>query len=291
MRQRSKVRQMGLGADLRKAREQCRMSTRSVAERIGVSHTSVARTELGTRVPEPEEVIALCAVYGITGRRRDQMVEQVDGTDASTAWLATGPATAQQITSLVALETKASEITSVAMSLVPGLFQTQEYARAVIGSGAEQEWLLAARLARQALLTRPDAPEVTVLMDELVLSRLIGGPDVMRGQLGHLLRVSTRPNVSIRIIPRSAGAHPGLDGPFMMLAFPDRAPHVYIEARRVGLFLTRPQDVEPFTDGLAELEDVVLTGDQSAELIESIKKELSDECAPVEEEHLQRIER
>lgn len=98
------------------------------------------------------------------------MVEQVDGTDASTAWLATGPATAQQITSLVALETKASEITSVAMSLVPGLFQTQEYARAVIGSGAEQEWLLAARLARQALLTRPDAPEVTVLMDELVLS-------------------------------------------------------------------------------------------------------------------------
>lgn len=186
---------------------------------------------------------------------------------------------------------KASEITSVAMSLVPGLFQTQEYARAVIGSGVEQEWLLAARLARQALLTRPGAPEVTVLMDELVLSRLIGGPDVMYDQLGHLLRLSTRPNVRIRVIPRNVGVHPGLDGPFMMLAFPDRAPHVYTEARRVGLFLTRPPDVEPFTDGLAELEDVVLTGDQSAALIKSIRKELSDESAPVAEEHLQRVER
>ncbi|MEU6131565.1 helix-turn-helix transcriptional regulator [Saccharopolyspora sp. NPDC047091] len=94
------------------------MSTRSVAERIGVSHTSIARTELGTRTPEPEEVIALCAVYGIIGRRRDQLIEQVDGTDFSTAWLATGPATAQQITSLVALETRASEITDVSLGLV-----------------------------------------------------------------------------------------------------------------------------------------------------------------------------
>ncbi|MCX2733081.1 helix-turn-helix transcriptional regulator [Saccharopolyspora sp. NFXS83] len=277
MRQRSKVRQMGLGADLRKAREQCRMSTRSVAERIGVSHTSVARTELGTRVPEPEEVIALCAVYGITGRRRDQMVEQVDGTDASTAWLATGPATAQQITSLVALETKASEIIDVSLGLVPGLLQTAEYARAVIGAGGDAEWLLSTRLARQALLTRPEAPLVRFLIDEFALRRVIGDSTVMRHQLDHLIRMQERSQVRIQVVPRYAGVHAGLDGAFVVLTFPEREPHVYVEARRVGLFLTRPQDVEPFIEGVEDLEVKALCEARSAELIGQIGEELEDD--------------
>ncbi|GAA3358393.1 helix-turn-helix transcriptional regulator [Saccharopolyspora gregorii] len=276
MRRGSKVRQVGLGADLRKAREGCRMSTRSVAERIGVSHTSIARTELGTRTPEPEEVIALCAVYGITGRRRDQLIEQVDGTDFSTAWLATGPATAQQITSLVALETRASEITDVSLGLVPGLLQTPEYARAVIGTGNDAEWLLSTRLARQALLTRPDGPSVRFLVDEFALRRVIGGNTATRHQLEHLNRVQENPRVRIQVVPRDAGVHAGLDGAFVVLEFPAREPHVYVEARRVGLFLTRPQDVEPFISGVEDIDSKALCEQSSAKLIRRICEELGE---------------
>lgn len=271
-----KVRQVGLGADLRQARKKNQMSTRSVAERLGVSHTSVARTEQGTRVPEVAEVIALCALYGITGHKRDQFIERVNGGDGSTAWLATGPATAQQITSLVALERQATTITNVAVNLVPGLIQIPEYARPLIGTGPDEEWLLSTRLARQALLTKPEAPTVRFIIDEPALRRLIGGAAVMRDQLDHLLRARSKPNVTVQVIPRSVGAHPGLDGSFVMLTFPEREPHVYIEARRVGLFLTRPQDVEPFTDGIREIDVNLLSEDQSAELIEEIKEGLAD---------------
>ncbi|MCA1185658.1 helix-turn-helix transcriptional regulator [Saccharopolyspora sp. 6T] len=236
---------MGLGAGLRKAREECRMSTRSVAERIGVSHTSIARTELGTRTPEPEEVIALCAVYGITGRRRDQLIEQVDGTDFSSAWLATGPATAQQITSLVALETRASEITDVSLTWCRDCCRHLSTPAPSSEPGNDAEWLLSTRLARQALLTRPDGPSVRFLVDEFALRRVIGGNTATRHQLEHLNRVQENPRVRIQVVPRDAGVHAGLDGAFVVLEFPAREPHVYVESRRVGLFLTRPRTLNP----------------------------------------------
>lgn len=280
----NKVRQLGLGSDLRKARKESHMSTRSVAEKLGISHTSVARTEQGLRLPAFEEVIALCALYGVTGRKRDQFVERVTGSDGSTAWLATGPATAQQVTSLVALERQASSITNVSTNLVPGLVQTPEYARALIGTGPDAEWLLATRLARQALLTKPDAPKVRFVIDEFALHRLVGGPSVTADQLDHLLRVRWKHNVSIRVIPKSTGAHPGLDGSFVLMTFPEREPHVYIEARRVGLFLTRPQDVEPFIDGVREIEANLLDEDQSAETIQDLKEGLADAGTGVAQE-------
>ncbi|MBA8822997.1 transcriptional regulator with XRE-family HTH domain [Saccharopolyspora lacisalsi] len=271
------MRQVGLGADLRQARKKSQMSTRSVAERLGISHTSVARTEQGARIPEVTEVIALCALYGITGHKRDQFIERVNDSDGSTAWLATGPATAQQITSLVALERQAVTITDVSLNLVPGLVQTPEYARELIGTGPDEEWLLSTRLARQALLTKPGAPTVRFIVDESALRRLIGGASVMRDQLDHLLRSRSKSNVAVQVIPRSVGAHPGLDGSFVMLTYPDREPHVYIEARRVGLFLTRPQDVEPFADGIEEIDMNLLGEERSAELITEIKEGLPDE--------------
>ncbi len=273
----SRVRQVGLGADLRKERKATSMTTRSVAEKLGISHTSVARTEQGTRAPDVEEVIALCALYGVTGHKREQFVERADGGDSSTAWLATGPATAQQVTSLVQLERQASTITDVSLNLIPGLVQIPEYARQLIGPGPDGEWMLATRLARQALLTKPGAPRVRFVVDESALHRPIGGPGVMRDQLDQLLRARAKPNVSVHVIPTSVGAHPGLDGSFVMLTFPEREPHVYIEARRVGLFLTRPQDVEPFIDGMREIDTKLLAEDRSAELISQIKEGLRDE--------------
>lgn len=279
-----KVRQLGLGADLRTLREKSGMSTRSVAEKLGVSRMAVNRTEAGSRSATLEEVIAVCALYGVTGRQRERLLERARGGDGSTSWLATGPAIADQLTSLVALESEASALTDVAVTLVPGLVQTAEYMRAVMGDVPEGEWMVATRLARQALLTKPEAPSVRLVIEEFVLRRRIGSVAVMREQLDHLLRTMSKPNVSLQVIPATAGMHAGLDGSFVLLTFPEREPHVYIEARRSGLVLTKPRDVEPFSDGIAELDECVLDQSRSADLITKIKEELPDEHPCLAEE-------
>ncbi len=275
----NKVRQLGLGADLRGLREKSGMTTRSVAERLGISRMAVNRTETGTRNASLEEVIALCALYGVTGRQRERLIERAKGGDGSTSWLATGPATAEQITSLVALESEASTITDVSVTLVPGLVQTAEYMRAVMGNRPEGEWMVATRLARQALLTKPEAPTVRLIVEEFVLHRRIGGASVMRDQLEHLLRMNTKSNVSIQVIPSMMGMHAGLDGSFVLLVFPERSPHAYVEARRSGLVLTKQQEIEPFMEGVDELERCVLDESGSSELIHEIKERIPDEVA------------
>lgn len=253
------------------------MSTRLVADKLGISRMSVNRTEVGTRSVEPDEVIALCALYGVTGKQKTRLIERARGGDGSTAWLATGPATSDQITSFVALETEASAITDVSLALVPGIVQTPEYARAVVGSDPDADWMVATRLARQALLSSTEAPTLRLLMDELVLHRLIGGPVVMREQFEHLMRMADRPKISIQIIPLTVGAHPGLDGSFILLTFPEREPHVYVEARRSGLFLTKPEHVEPYEEGVRVLDDLVMDEVASVDLIKEIAEGLSDE--------------
>ncbi|MEU6131566.1 DUF5753 domain-containing protein [Saccharopolyspora sp. NPDC047091] len=159
---------------------------------------------------------------------------------------------------------------------MPGLLQTPEYARAVIGTGNDAEWLLSTRPARQALLTRPDGPSVRFLVDEFALRRVIGGNTATRHQLERLNRVQENPRVRIQVVPRDAGIHAGLDGAFVVLEFPAREPHVYVEARRVGLFLTRPQDVEPFIRGVEDIDSKALCEQSSAKLIRRICEELGE---------------
>lgn len=119
----------------------------------------------------------------------------------------------------LAFEDRASEIRMYDGQLVPALLQTPEYARALLTAGRSKilDKAVEGRMARQAILRRPDAPEVWVLLSETVLAPLVGGVAVMRGQLAHLLAVSELPNVIMRLIPNSAGANEGLDGPFKVL--------------------------------------------------------------------------
>lgn len=280
----NKVRQMGLGADLRQLREGSGMSTRSVAERLGVSRMAVNRTEVGRRTTPPEEVIALCALYGVTGRQRERLLERASGGDGSSTWLATGPAMADQVMSLVALENEASWITNVSIGLMPGLLQTPEYMRAVCSTSRAPEWMVRTRMGRQGLLTQSEAPHLRFLIEESVLNRPVGGTAVLQEQLDYLRRVGTKQNVSIQIVPLKGGRNAALDGSFMILGFPERNSHAYVEARGSGLILTRYDDVKPFVEALDELDQQVLDEQSSAELIDRVREELSDERADVAEE-------
>jgi Domain of unknown function (DUF5753) len=120
-------------------------------------------------------------------------------------------------------EAQATVIRIFEVSWIPGLLQTEEYARAVlVASGSAQlDDQVASRMARQELLTKPSPPSLWVILDESVIRRPIGGRDVMRSQLSRLLELSERPNVFVRVVPLSVGAHVGLNGPFMVMRHPD----------------------------------------------------------------------
>jgi Domain of unknown function (DUF5753) len=139
------------------------------------------------------------------------------------------------------LEAEAASIHEYAAELVPGLLQTQDYYRAYMSAapaaaqGEAIERRLAVRSARQERLTADDAPEVWAVLNEAVIRREVGGPDVMRRQLEHIAKLAERPNVSVQVLRFRSGAHAAMDGSFYVLSFPEASnPDVIYLARPVG---------------------------------------------------------
>jgi hypothetical protein len=168
--------------------------------------------------------------------------------------------------------------------LVPGLLQTEDYARAVIAqmrmdlSAAQVEDLVKVRLQRQ--VTRLDGEHPTKLwaiLDEAVLHRTIGSPSVMAGQLRHLLTASDQPNINVQLLPFSLGAHPGLYGPFVILTFPSQTPDlVWLENPKNSVYLEASTDVENYWDIFDQLRACALspsdTRTQFGKMIKELEK-------------------
>lgn len=278
MRHSGKLRQIGLGVQLRNAREIAGMTTRSVATHLSVSPSSVNRNELGSRIPNREEVSALCALYGVTGDDRQALIDRVGTTTDANAWLSNS---SDQLASLMVLEREAKVITNVEVTLVPGLVQTFEYARLVLAascaSGNDLERQVADRLGRQAVLSKPRAPQVTLVIDEGALHRTLGAPRVLREQLEHLVVVQRRENVSIRVIPLSSEAHPALVGAFALYELVDGSSYVLMDGRTMGVFVSGSSDVEPFVEASRSLTKYALDERDSSALITAIAGRLDDE--------------
>jgi hypothetical protein len=138
---------------------------------------------------------------------------------------------------------------------VPGLLQTEGYIRAVIratrpdAAEAEVDRRVTARLTRQKLLTEANPPEYWAVLDEAVLNRTVGGREVMRAQLEHLVTLAALPHVTLQVVPFDAGAHAGMDSPFLILGFPEQADPdvVYVEYTTTGVYLEQPSDVHRYT--------------------------------------------
>jgi hypothetical protein len=164
---------------------------------------------------------------------------------------------------------------------VPGLLQTEAYARAQLrgtlphATEAEIESRVAARLERQPVLLKADAPKLWAIMDEAALRRLVGGPDVMRGQAAHLLEARLLPNVTIQVIPYDAGAHPGMDGSFVILEFPgqDDPSIVYVESAAGGLFLEQDAEIRRYMLMFEHLRAAASGLDATAAMLEAIVSE------------------
>ncbi|MGW4779431.1 DUF5753 domain-containing protein, partial [Streptomyces filamentosus] len=187
----------------------------------------------------------------------------------------------------VSLEGAASLIRSYEPQFVPGLFQTEEYARAILRSGAvggggdarEEDIArhVALRMERQSLLTREDAPKFWVIMDETVFRRPVGdGPEVMRDQLDRLLEASELPNVTLQIAEFASGHHPGTYGPFVLFRFamPELPDMVYSEYLTGAVYLDARPEVASHLEVMDRMAAQAATAQRTKEILRDLRKEL-----------------
>jgi transcriptional regulator with XRE-family HTH domain len=262
------VRARGLGAELRELREAKGLTTREVAKSLGWSASTVSRTENGVRNVSSEDVAALLVLYGVTGRDRDRLLNLARESDQPGWWETRHPGLPSQLTALIGFESQATEIVDVALTLVPGLFIEADGVPT-----AQAETRVATRLGRQAVLTRPDPPAYSLVLDEASLHRPVGGRQVMAEQLHHMVRTMKRPNITVQVLPFDRGAHAALTGAYVVLRFPKARTIVHLEHKRSSLFLDEPDDVAPFVAGLDTLRHVALDPTRSAEVIAAMAAE------------------
>ncbi len=271
-RQRNGVSSRGIGFELERLRHAAGYNLQSVAQALGVSISTISRLENGKREPTPEEVASILTFLGVVGTDRHQLLDQARG-DVPLGLVENSRIRSRTYRDF---EVRATEITNYEMMLVPGLAQTPDYASAIIGSlfsereKADIKARVATRVMRQRILDRPVPPQLNLIMAEAALRLRVGAPEVMTGQLHHLVRLSARPKVSIRVIPASAGAHAGVFGQFSMLDFSDAATVVHTEDSATSVFMDDYRQVTLYRLTVEKLMAVALNEQESVRLMMSI---------------------
>jgi transcriptional regulator with XRE-family HTH domain len=272
------VRSRQVAAELRVLREQAGLSGAEVAKRMGMSPSKISRIETGNSGLQIEDVAALLGLYQVPASTRDELLDLVRRSEER-GWWTRQPGLPQLWRSLIDFEAKATRIQNYEALVVPGLLQTAEYTRAIIQgvaptvSEAELDNLVAARMARQALLTRAKAPQFFAVVDEGALRRPVGAPGVMHRQLHHLLGAAEQPHVTLRVVPLSAGAHAGLRGPFVILEFAEETALVYLENHSTVLFLEEEADLAGYRVALGTILQAALAPPATTELITQVANE------------------
>src|SRR5450755_3986864 len=231
------VQRIVLGAQLRRLREAREITTEQAAEAIRGSHSKISRMEHGRVGFKDRDVSDLLTLYGVTDPgERASLLALAREANTPGWWHTYSDILPAWLEAYVGLEAAASVLRTYEVQLVPGLLQTEEYARALIrqGSAASEEEIARRgelRVSRQEILRRPDAPQLWAVVDEGALRRPVGSTEVIRGQLKHLIEVTDHPAVTLQVLPFQVGAHSAMGGPFTILRFaePDLADVVYIE--------------------------------------------------------------
>ncbi len=256
------VLRMLLGAHLRRLREAQGVSRETAGWEIRASESKISRMELGRVSFKERDVADLLSLYGMTDdEERNALLELAKNANTPGWWHREGDILPSWFQSYLGLEAAAALIRTYEVQFVPGLFQTADYARAVIllGHGAasneEVERRVKLRKNRQQLLTRPDPPQVWVVVDEGALRRPVGGPEIMRAQISALIDATKQPNVRLQVIPFRAGGHAAAGGSFSILRFPDQdlPDVVYVEQLTSALYLDKREDVDLYATAMERL--------------------------------------
>jgi len=253
-----------------------------VAEHLECSASKISRVETARVSVSPRDVRDMLELYGVPAQQRDSLVQLARDSRQKGWWHAYSDTIQPQFATYVGLESAASEIRVYEVNLIPGLLQTADYARTIIKAGTmngnqeDVERKVALRMARQPALTRTEPPMLWTVVDEAALRRRVGGTELMRAQLEHVLELSGLKNVAMQVIPFGAGAHPAMGRPFVILVFPERIDTdvVYLEDLTSAFYLEDVDEVDRYNVFFNHLRATALSFDDSAALVTSVLKEL-----------------
>jgi transcriptional regulator with XRE-family HTH domain len=273
------VRSRRLRAELVRLREAKGLTTEQVAEELEWSRARLSRVETGKVVPRTYDVRALLDLYEVSGDEREELLALSREFHQEKGWwrpyLDVMP---EGFDMFVALESDASSIHSFEPHLIPGLLQTEDYARSVLEAGefdtvAEVDRRVAVRMERQALLTRDDPPEYWAILSETTLRRRVGGDAVMRDQLRRLTKPSREPHINVQVIPFSLGPHPAMHGPFVIFGFPSDPDIVQLETLTGAAYIEGETDLQRYRLAFDHLRAVALPPRDSRALIHAVAAE------------------
>jgi transcriptional regulator with XRE-family HTH domain len=276
------VLRMLLGAQLRRLREAADVSSEKAGYEIRSSRSKISRMEngrVGFKIRDLEDLLTL---YGVTdGQQRSEVLALARQSSAPDWWARYSDILPGWFETYLGLESAAVGIRTFEVQFVPGLFQTEDYARAVTWLGHhsaaadEIDRRVDLRVRRQDVLTRSGPPRVWAIMDEAVLRRPYGGAAVMRAQLRRLVEAAELPHVTLQVVPFNRGGHAGASGAFSILRFEERdlPDVVYIEQLTSALYLDQRPDVEHYLEVVDQLSGEALTPADSAAFIEQVARE------------------
>nr|WP_203849376.1 helix-turn-helix transcriptional regulator [Dactylosporangium siamense] len=273
------LRRRQLGMELRRLREAAHVTIDHVAERLECSGSKISRIETGQTGVTPRDVRDMLDIYSVEPEYADQLLKIAREARQKGWWQLYGDVLTG---AYVGLEAAADHIRSYEALVVPGLLQTEEYAQAMIHAArpdisvTEVEKRVRVRIGRQSLVTQDDPIDLWVVLDEAVLRRPVGGRAVMRRQLEHLSLAAGWPNVTLQVLPFSAGAHAGMDGTFTMLLYDESAGQNFVFASNAagGLFLEKDDELQRYGFIFDYLRANALRPDESVSMIVKLTKEL-----------------
>ena len=273
---------IALGTQLRQLRQASGISPEAAGEAIRASYAKISRIELGRVGLKQRDVIDLLRLYGVTDDREIEAFRKLARRSNTPGWWRQyGDLTPSWFELFLGLEQAATVIYSFEVQFVPGLLQTEDYARAVTllgrlaGSAEEVDRRVYLRMTRQKLLTQPGAPKLWAVIDESALRRVLDSRFVMRAQLQHLIELCEVPNITLQLLPFSNGGHAAAGGPFTILRFAeiDVPDIVYLEQLTSSLYLDRRQDVESYLAVMDRLAVQAERPDRTPKLLRHIMKD------------------
>jgi hypothetical protein len=265
-----------VGAELRRLRADRKVA--DVAAELGWSESKLSRIETAHTGIRPKDLDRLLEAYAVAEDARARIRALAGQSRQRAWWEAYGDVLPNAYETYIGFEAEATGIYNYEAQVVPGLLQTAEYASAVIQAEGIYEddevhgQRVAVRMARQAVLTRDPPPKLSVILDEAVLRRQIGGPDVMRRQLTTLAEANERKMITVQVLPFSAGAHRGLAGSFIILEFARDGEHplVYSDGLTNGVFRSRPDELRSYWMSFEALRTAAFSPKKSVDFISAL---------------------
>jgi transcriptional regulator with XRE-family HTH domain len=278
------VRRRRLGTELRRLRDSSGYKLEEVAAELGVAPSTLSRIETGKAPTKSAYLSQMLEMYGVNDSgQRQILVDMAREGHRKGWWAAYDDVLPSGFDIYVGLEAETAAIRSYEISVVPGLLQTADYARAVLGetfprhTPQQIDRLVDLRMARQRRLDDKPPLELWAILDEAVIRRPVGGPAIMCAQLHHLLAAADRASLTIQVLPFSCGTHAALSGPFSVLEFPDRTDSevAYAESVAGYIYLEKDRDVRVRSEAFNRLRAAALSPSASAELIAQAARDLA----------------